>query len=243
MSKENKTAPTVKKQAVKSAPKSIQTAESGSKYIKAGLPKSSVSLVQELQSHIQTLRLLILLLVSILAYSVYSHVNSFNDITVHIPPDVSAGVSMEVGEIPPASVFVYTTHLWIEFNSWLSDGSVDAYANLEKYRDYFGPSFFKLMREELDFKFTRSGLNRQRRLSLLPGSSAEALSRVVPITDYSWVVYLDVVDEEFYLGERVKNSKIRYSLLVEQVDTSIEKNPLGVRIVGFKDEPKLLKEF
>lgn len=210
--------------------------------IKGRLPKSMVSLVQELQSHIQSLRIVIVLLLVVLVYSTYSSVSARDELVVHIPPDLTNGATMQVGEIPRASVFIYTSHLWLEFNTWMDNGNKDAFANMAAYREYFAPNFLKLMSNEYEGKRSRGELDRQRRLSLLPGNTVEAMKRVNPISKNSWVVYLDVIDEEFYLGERVKNAKIRYSLLVERVETSVEKNPVGVRIVGFKEQPTLLGE-
>ncbi|WP_199438338.1 DUF2895 family protein [Vibrio owensii] len=207
-----------------------------------GIPRSMVSLVESLKAHIRSLRVICLILTGLLGYSVYSNLNQLDDIIVHIPPDLSNGASMNVGEVPPAAVFVYTTHLWIEFNTWMTNGTTDAFENISSYREYFSPKFMELMRKEYDGKNARKELERQRRLTLLPGTGLEAMKRVIPVTKNSWVVYLDVVDEEFYLGERVKNAKIRYALLVEKVETTVDKNPIGVRIVGFKEKPKLLRE-
>ncbi|MGR5347500.1 PFL_4703 family integrating conjugative element protein [Vibrio mediterranei] len=206
------------------------------------MPKNMVGLVQELQSHIRTLRLVLVMMLCGLLFSIHGNVTSIDKLTVHIPPDLTNGAVMKVGEIPRASVFVNTSYLWIEFNSWMNNGTKDAYANLNAYQEYFSPQFISIMRAEYDRKITSRALERQRRLTLIPGTSSEAVKRVQPISNQSWVVYLDVVDEEFYMGERVKNSKIRYALLVEKTETTVDRNPLGLRIVGFKEEPRLLQE-
>ncbi|EGQ9284422.1 TIGR03746 family integrating conjugative element protein [Vibrio parahaemolyticus] len=207
-----------------------------------GLPRSMVSLAEELKSHIRSLRIVCVILSALLGYSTYLNMNQISDLSVHIPPDLSNGATMKVGEIPTPNVFVYTSHLWLEFNTWMNNGTEDAFNNVTAYRDYFSPQFLAMMKKEYEGKRTRKELERQRRLTLMPGTGVEAMKRVVPVTKNSWVVYLDVIDEEFYLGERVKNAKIRYSLLVEKVETTVDRNPIGVRIVGFKEKPRLLRE-
>ncbi|ANO35349.1 hypothetical protein A6E01_19235 (plasmid) [Vibrio breoganii] len=206
------------------------------------LPASMVRAKDEVAKHITTLRVALLFVCLTLCVSIYANVTALQRITVYIPPDLSFGAEMEVGEVGKANVFTNTAYLWIEFNTWMTSGDADAERNTQVYREYFSRSFLSVMRSEYARKRLNGSLDRQRRLTLVPGTMAEAEQRVVPVTANSWVVYLDVVDEEWYLGTRVKNSKVRYSLLVERVETTPNRNAIGMQVVGFKDEPRLLAE-
>ncbi|MCY9874547.1 PFL_4703 family integrating conjugative element protein [Vibrio barjaei] len=201
-----------------------------------------VSIRDELKNHIQTLRVVIIFLLAGLLFSVHGNVTMTDKITVHIPPDLRGGASMAVGEIPPSNIFLYASYLWLEANTWMKSGETDALVNLDIYSEYFSPKFVESLKKDITSRQERRDLDRQRRLTMVPGSTFEISKRVVKVTRDSWIVYLDVVDEEFYLGERVKNSTIRYALKLERFDVPVSRNPLGVRVTGFAERPKLLGE-
>jgi integrating conjugative element protein (TIGR03746 family) len=207
------------------------------------LPKKMVSKMAELAEHVFTLRMALVMMFVVCLLSFWQNYRINQNITVHIPPDISNGVIMKEGEIPRANILVYASYLWVEFNSWTENGEKDAYDNLIVFEHYFGDQFLKDMKGYYDKLKSDGDLVRTRRLTFAEGALLDVTNRVKPITEGSWVVYLDMLDEERFDGKLVKSSRIRYPLIVERTETTIDKNPIGVRIVGFAEEPTLLNEY
>ena len=210
---------------------------------KGRLPKKLVSRISEYLEHINSLRVVVFLQFIVIVASFYQNSQIRDNITVHIPPDISNGVVMNLGEIPLANVLTSVSYLWIEMNSWMTNGDTDAVNNVMAYSNYLDDEFIDDLRNYYEKKKRNGELNRQRRLTLVTGVLSEVNSRVQPITQNSWVVYLDVIDEEIYEGEIIKHAVIRYSLLVERTETTVDKNPLGVKIVGHYKPAVLLNEY
>lgn len=204
----------------------------------AKIPKKMASLQQELMVQILTLRLVVLGLVIALIVAIYSLSNVTNDITVHIPPNLSEGVTMKAGDYPRANVLTNTSYLWISINTWLENGQVDAKKNLIEYQNYMSAQFIEDLQRALDAR----QLDRTRRLTLVPGVLSDFSKRVRPLTNNSWVVYIDVIEEEWFLGERVRHSKVRYPIKVEQVTSTADINPIELKLVGFQSPPTVIEE-
>ncbi len=60
-----------------------------------------------------------------------------NDITVSIPPDLSAGAKFKAGYIPKSNVYLFTSEVWRAVNYWPKDGDKDMLTNLQQYSLYF----------------------------------------------------------------------------------------------------------
>jgi integrating conjugative element protein (TIGR03746 family) len=207
------------------------------------LPRKMVAKMAELAEHVFTLRMSLVMMFVICLLSFWQNYRINQNITVHIPPNIANGVTMKEGEIPRANILVYASYLWVEFNSWTKNGEKDAYDNLTVFENYFGEQFLKEMEAYYDTLKASGDLARTRRLTFAAGALIDVANRVKPITEGSWVVYLDVLDEERFEGKLVKSSRIRYPLLVERTETTVDKNPIGVRIIGFAEEPTLLNEY
>jgi hypothetical protein len=125
----------------------------------------------------------------------------------------------------------------------MKDGNKDAFSNLTAYQNYFGSDFRQQMRDQYNDLFKKGDLNRIRRLTLAPGTLSEFDNRVITkVRGKSWVVLLDVIVEDFYLGEPLQKLQVRYPLVVERVNTTADQNPIGMMIVGLNGSPKVIKD-
>ncbi|MGR5296817.1 DUF2895 family protein [Vibrio mediterranei] len=210
----------------------------------AFLPKKMVQRLQEHTSHVISLRIMIGILTMALMMSLYLASKIPDRLTIYIPPDLSNGAVIQANDVPKASILTNTTYLWVELNTWLRNGKEDAFNNLEAYRYYYSDHFIKQMERQYQTLGAKGELDRQRRVTLVPGTLSDFERRViVQNKGLAWVVLLDVVIEDFFLGEKVQHVRVRYSLLVERIETNYDQNPLGLMIVGLAEQPKVIQEY
>lgn len=202
------------------------------------IPKKMASVRQELKNQIVTLRLVVLGLFIALIVAITSIMSVVKDITVHVPPDLSEGVSMKIGDYPKANVLTNTNFLWVAINTWKESGSKEAIDNLNQYQNYMSEDFKKQLTNILNNR----ALDRKRRLTLADGSLSGFDKRVIVLNKGSWVVVLDYIEEEWYLGERIRHSKIRYPIEVEQTTSSADVNPIQLKLIGFYKPPTVIED-
>lgn len=210
--------------------------------MKLYLPKKLVALLDENSAHLTSLRATIVLLFLALVMALYALSQAPKEILIRIPPDLSNGAVMRVGDVPKSRVLTDTAYLWIEVNTWLKDGQVDAFENLEIYQHYLGDRFKRELAAQYN-KLNASGeLNRKRRITLQPGTILDYDNRViVKVKNKAWIVLIDIIVEEFYMGEPVQNVTVRYPLEVEAVETNANQNPLGIKIIGLADQAMIVE--
>ncbi len=210
----------------------------------AFLPKKMVQRLQEHTSHVISLRIMIGLLTLALMMSLYVASKIPDRLTIYIPPDLSNGAVIQANDVPKATILTNTTYLWVELSTWLTNGKEDAFNNLEAYRYYYSDHFIQQMERQYKALGAKGELDRQRRVTLVPGTLSDFERRViVQNKGLAWVVLLDVVVEDFFLGEKVQHVRVRYSLLVERIETNYDQNPLGLMIVGLSEQPKVIEEY
>lgn len=211
--------------------------------VKLNLPKRLVAGLDELADHKQTLRGAVFLQFVIIMGLIAAIIKIPDNITVYIPPNISNGAVMNLGDIPNSYVLSSTSHLWIETQSWLDNGEMDAFKNMSDYRHYFSDRFKnQLENSYIDMK-NKGELDRERRVTSVPGSMMNVDNRVfVEVPNRAWTVFLDVIVQDYYLGEKVQHVTVRYALQVEKVDTNVDRNPLGLMIVGFDSAPVVIKD-
>lgn len=211
--------------------------------IKLNLPERMVHTLKEHTAHIRTLRATIVILSIGLILSLGALFKALDDITIYIPPDLSDGAVIKRGDVPKGSVLSNTAFLWIEFSTWMDNGETDAFKNLNAYQNYFGANFRQSMKDQYNDIYKKGDLNRIRRVTLVPGTINEAEKRVLTkVRGQAWVVLLDVVVEDFYLGQPMQKIQVRYPLMVERVETNVTLNPIGMMITGLNGSPKVIKE-
>lgn len=202
-----------------------------------------VSTLKEHTAHINTLRATIGILSIALFFTIYVAIKALNNITVYIPPDLSDGAVIAQGDIPKGTVLANTAYLWIEFNTWMDSGETDSFKNITKYQNYFSEDFRQAMTKQYNEQYLKGDLKRTRRITLIPGIISDAENRVITtVRGRSWIVLLDIVVEDFYLGAPLQKLQVRYPLTVERVETNNEQNPIGMMITGFNGSPKVMKE-
>lgn len=211
--------------------------------MKLKLPTKLVSFMAESNSHIMSLRGTIVILSIALAWCFYIIQKQPDEMLVRIPPDLSNGAVMKAGDVPKANVLVNASVLWIELNTWMTNGQEDAYENLNDYRNYIGERFRRELETQYNKLNKKGALERVRRVSLKPGTMSDYENRVVvKVKNKAWIVMLDVIVEDFYMNEPVQHVVVRYPLIVEAVETNPRLNPIGMKIVGLADRARIIKQ-
>ena len=211
--------------------------------MKLSLPKKLVDVLAEKNAQIVSLRISFLLQSIIIIGLIATIYKAPDKITVYVPPDLSNGAVMQIGDVPNANVLSTVSYLWIEVNSWLKNGEKDAFQNLDAYREYFSEDFREQLFRSYKSLKAKGELDRVRKVTLVPGMIHEVEKRVFErVKNKAWVVYLDIIVEDYYLGELVQHVRARYPLQVERVETNYDRNPLGLIVTGFERKPTIINE-
>lgn len=205
-------------------------------------PKSMVKSKHEFISHVTTLRIACgaMLLLLGLALNTISEMPS--QIVVKYAPQLKDGATLKLGEFPKASIITDVQYLWLAINTWKESGRDEANDLLWRYTNFMTPDFRSDLESEYKQLNARGALNRKRTPSAVPGQMFDFEDRVVQLTEDSWVVYLDIVLEESTMGEIIRSPTYRYAIEVERFITNMELNPIGIRLAGFREPPKRIKD-
>lgn len=191
--------------------------------------------IDNARAHIISLWLFIILLAIGMAYAFRGWANAPSDITLHIPPDLSSGSSVRVGEIPRPNVYSFAYYMWQQLNRWPRDGAEDFPAKLYRFAAYVTPAFRAELLRDMDRRGRMGELTgRVRALYEAPGAQY-ADSRVEVLGPNAWTVTIEAVIEETVAGMPVKHTRIRYPLRVVRYDVDRELNPWGMAIDGFAE--------
>ena len=155
------------------------------------------------------------------------------DLRLHLPPDLSEGVTLKPGEVPKPNVYTFGYYMWQQLNRWPSDGAKDFPKNIFAYSAYLTPRFRAQLTRDMKTR-ARAGelVQRVRALYEAPEASYED-RRVDILGPGAWAVWIDVVIEESVNGMAVKHTLIRYPLRVVRYDVDREANPWGLALDGF----------
>lgn len=196
-----------------------------------------------LESHILTLRAVIVLMAFITGYLWVGWKNATDDITIHIPPDIRSGAVVKAGEIHDANVYAFALHFFQQLNHWSDDGMKNYGEQIFKISPYLTPAFREYLIEDMNIRNNDGELaNRMRYVLPIDGETYEK-RRVEVLDDSNWIVWLDLGIYEYVRGMSVKTVFIRYPLLVTRFDIDKEKNRWGLALKGFAGEgPKKLTE-
>jgi integrating conjugative element protein (TIGR03746 family) len=191
--------------------------------------------IDNTRAHIISLWLFIILLAIGMAYAFRGWANAPSDITLHIPPDLSSGSSVRVGEVPRPNVYGFAYYMWQQLNRWPRDGAEDFPAKLYRFAAYVTPAFRAELLRDMDRRGRMGELTgRVRALYEAPGAQY-ADSRVEVLGPNAWSVTIEAVIEETVAGMPVKHTRIRYPLRVVRYDVDRELNPWGMAIDGFAE--------
>ena len=194
------------------------------------------------RAHIASLWLIIMGLAGFLAHAHHGWSQAPRAITLHIPPDLTSGAMVRVGEVPKPNVYGFGYYLWQQLNRWPHDGAEDFPEKLYRFAAYLTPAFRAKLERDMQKRGRRGELlGRVRALYEAPGAQYED-TRVAAIGPNAWVVTLDAVIEETVAGLEVKHTQIRYPLRIVRYDVDREQNPWGLAIDGFAESPSKLED-
>jgi len=189
--------------------------------------------IDNARAHIISLWVVIIVLAMGMAYAFRGWANAPSDITLHIPPDLSSGSSVRVGEIPKPNVYGFGYYMWQQLNRWPKDGAEDFPAKLYQFSAYLTPSFRAQLLRDMNRRGRKGELTgRVRALYEAPGAQY-ADTRVEVLGPNAWTITIEAVIEETVAGLSVKNTRIRYPLRIVRYDVDRELNPWGMAIDGF----------
>lgn len=154
----------------------------------------------------------------------------------HFPPDLSRGGMVKVNEFQRHEVYAFAYNVFQQINRCEQDCAVELQNNIRKYGYFVTDSY----RPQLLNMAKINESDNRRKVRGISEYGAYSDSKVVPLGNNTWVVYLDVVERELIGGKVVRDAVMRYPLIVTQYDVDREKNPWRLAIDGMKGQPKRL---
>lgn len=186
-----------------------------------------------LQSHINSLRIIIGFLLLLIVGLWYGWHQSRNDIRLHIPPDLRSGALLSLDEVPPPNIYAFAHYIFQQLNRWEENGETDYGKQVFRMAAYLTPEFRQFLTHDLELRGKRGELSgRVRGIQLIPGHGYEE-RRVDVLDRNTWVAWLDFRIEETVRGMDVKSLDIRYPIRVVRYDVDPEINPWGLALDGF----------
>ena len=163
------------------------------------------------------------------------------DIRLHLPPDLSAGTTMQVGEIPKPNIYTFTFYIFQQLNRWTVNGEKDYQDKIYMLSAYFTPACFQNRLDDYESKKLRRELaGRERSVMEIPGRRYSP-GRVKKTSNSSWIVSFDLHVRENFRGETIKNRFINYQLKVVKHAVDPEANPWGLAIDCYASAPRVIK--
>ena len=154
----------------------------------------------------------------------------------HFPPDLSRGGMVKVNEFQRHEVYAFAYTIYQNLNRCEQDCAVEFEANIRRYgyfvTDSYRPQLIKLAKAKES--------DNRRKVRGITDYGAYSDSKVVPLGNNTWIVYLDVVERELIGGKVVRDAVMRYPLIVTKYDVDRERNPWRLAIDGMKGQPKRL---
>lgn len=192
-------------------------------------------------SHILTLRILIGVMTLVCVGMWYGWKSSPDQLTIHNPPDLRSGSTRLWWQIDPSSVYAYTFYVWQQLNRWHVDGREDYRRQLNGLSPFFTQSCMAHLKEDYEARNRRQELQgRVRGMYEIPGRGyrTQENGSVRIVSNDSWVVNLDVVLNETFRGEPVRDIYVRYPIRVLRADVDPQRNPWGLLIDCFEGTPE-----
>lgn len=163
-----------------------------------------------------------------------------NDITVHVPPDLSGGATLKEHTIPEENVYLFAGNIWKALNYWETDGKVEMESNLAMYQCYLTPTFRRYLEYQHEQRMNGGMTKNVARTANTIKESPYGAEKVVPQSKGQWETVLDLRIQESIGTSIIRNVPLRYRLTVIADDSSSHCNPWGMKLAGLKDEPMRL---
>lgn len=199
------------------------------------------NVVERQQDHIRTLRMASGALLAVALFNGWGWSQAPKQLTVHNPPDLRSGSTRLWWEIDPSTVYAFSFYIFQQLNRWPKNGEADYARNISQLDPYLTPSCKVYLERDLNDRKTANELkDRERAVYEIPGRSVDS-RRIRVNSRNDWTVELDLVTDEFYLGEKVKTSMVRYPLHVVRYDADPERNPFGLQLDCYAQTPQRLE--
>ena len=186
-------------------------------------------------AHIWTLRMVVLLQTVVTVLMYFAWHTARQEITVHIPPDLSRSVHQAAAEIPEPNIYAFALMVYQSLNLWQDSGTEDYPRQITDNRCYLTPRFIRWLEDNMRHKQGRGELARSRAVFPLAGYLEDS---VEPQGDGSWIVILNLGLSEWVRNRRIKDTAVRYRLKVVSFDVSRDCNPWGLALDRHLDVPR-----
>ncbi|OOG28825.1 integrating conjugative element protein [Thioalkalivibrio denitrificans] len=189
--------------------------------------------IENVRAHIWTLRLAVIVMAAVTALMGYGWHSAPSRITVHVPPDLSAGSAQKVGEIPRPNVYTFALYVFQQLHRWPEDGTKDYGNQIFRLHPFLTPRFIEELKADMEQRGRRGELTRRTRAVREVDGAVYEWSRVEVLSRDSWIVWLDLEIAETMRGMPVKDTRVRYPLRVVRYTVDPELNPWGLALDGF----------
>lgn len=160
-----------------------------------------------------------------------------NDITVHIPPDISGGASLKEHMVPEENVYLFAGSIWKALNYWETDGKTEMKNNIDMYRCYLTPTFATYLKTQHDQRVSGGMTQDVARTANSIKESPYSAEKVTPESKGQWEAVLDLRIQESMGSNIIRNVPLRYRLTIVTDDSSAHCNPWNLKIAALKEEP------
>lgn len=183
-------------------------------------------------SHIWTLRIVLLLVIGLLIFQSFVMYQRQNEITVHVPPDLSRGATLKPGELQKPNSYSFANYVWRGLNDWPESGKDDYKKAIDKYKCLITPEFERWLNQNRNEKSRAGELDRTRVLTE-ELFYQEAFVSELGMNSFSVAMVMKL--QERVGGMVIKNVTMNYSLRV--VPDLRNCNEMGMAIDGFMVDP------
>ena len=194
-------------------------------------------------SHIATLRMVIGVLVFIIILLWRGWNNAPQDLTIHVPPDLSSGATLKANEVPAASLYAFAFYVWQVIGNWPTNGKEDYIKNIQSYSPYLTTSFKNQLLEQVAELNANDQLEDRTRVVQGIIGAAYQSSNVKPLGNGTWEVDVTVRVTERINNTILQDALIEYPLRVVRYDYNRQLNQWGLALDGYVGEPKRIKTF
>lgn len=170
---------------------------------------------------IRALTIFALILLGMVIHSHYLLANLPKEFECNFPPDTSQGGKVMVNETPRHQVYGLAFGLFQKIYRCEKDCSVEFANNIRAYGYFYTDTYRQKM---LSYAASREGYNRKRIRSISEHGNYKQ-SKVIPLGNGVWVVYLDVVEKEYIGSKKVRDAIMRYPVVMVKNDVDRENNP------------------
>ena len=190
---------------------------------------------------IRILTLLNVVTLLIITYLLFSLNTAREHLQIDLPPDLSKGATVAVGERNIVTVYDFAHRIFQSIQYWNSNGEINYETNIKTNQNFLTPQYRAWLNRDYQRRL-QAGELRNRERTLTPIPTTWDAKRVQVLSKTSWVVYLDMKLTETYKGEIIKQLYLRYPMKVVQHDVDHQSNPWSLALDGYYSEPTSIEE-